>query len=508
MVSERNRKWWTVVLMSLAATLVIVDVNGLTVALPTIGRDLGASTTGLQWTINAYLLASATPLVAVGRLADIFGRRRVLLIGMVIFIVASAICGMAQTDWWLISARAVQGLGGATFFAASLSIVSNAVPPVERSKGIGVWAGTTGAGAAVGPFIGGFLTSYLSWRWFFYVNIPVALVIVCLTLILVRESRDETVGRHVDLAGLLTLTGGLTALVVAVQQGGTLGWGSPVIVGCTVVALVLLGLFVVVEPRLREPLVDLGLFRNWSYFGANVASFSQNFGLYTMMFLLTLYLQNVLGYSPMQTGLVFLALSGLFVVGNPLAGWLEGVIGPRIPLAIGMVVGAVSYFMLTRLTPTSGLALVIAALILASVGRSLSFTAATTGGMSVIPEDKAGVASGTLSMVRHIGSVFGIAMAGGFFKALESNKLASLFTGAGSNFSDPDRKEVRGLLSGSEAAEAELTRLAPEVAGQVERIVREAFLYGFDGAMLLCVVVSMVGLLAAFLIDGRVSRAG
>jgi MFS family permease len=224
-INERNRKWWVVVAMALATILITIDFGGVMIVLPTIGRELGTSTTGLQWTANAYLLAFAAVMVAAGRLADIFGRRRLLLIGIGVFIVASSLCGLAQAGWWLIAARAVQGVGAGVFLTASLSIVSSAFPPDEQSKGIGVWAGVIGI--AVGPFVGGFLTEVASWRWFFFVNIPKALLAVFLTLMVMRESRDETTGRHVDFFGLVTVTAGLTALVLGIQQSETLGWGSP-----------------------------------------------------------------------------------------------------------------------------------------------------------------------------------------------------------------------------------------------------------------------------------------
>jgi MFS family permease len=201
-----------------------------------------------------------------------------LLIGIAIFIVASSLCGLAQADWWIIAARAVQGTGAGVFLTASLSMVSDAFPPEEQSKGIGVWAGVIGIGIAVGPFVGGFLTEVASWRWFFFVNIPIALLAVFLTLRVVRESRDETAGRHVDLFGLTAVTAGLTALEFGIQQSEVLGWGSVVVVGTLAVAVVLLGLFVFAEPRLREPLIDLRLFANRGYLGANAVTFAQNFG--------------------------------------------------------------------------------------------------------------------------------------------------------------------------------------------------------------------------------------
>lgn len=498
-IDERNRKWWTVVAMALTTLLMTIDFNGLTVALPTIGRDLDTSTAGLQWTVNAYLLAFAAPTVATGRLADIFGRRKVLLIGTVVFVVGSAASGLARADWWLVAARVVQGLGASTFFAASLSIVSNVFPPEERSRGIGIWAGIGAVGLAIGPLVGGFLTEALSWRWFFFINIPIALPAILLTVVAVRESRDETAGRHVDLVGLVTITAGLTALVLAFQQSGVSGWGSPVVIGSLAAGVVLLALFAFVEPRLRDPLIELGLFGNRGYVGANAVAFTQNFGFGALSFFLTLYLQNVLGYSPLNTGLVFLAFTIALSIFDSLAGPISGTISIRLLMAGGMALSAVAFLLLALITPTSGLAIVVVALLVAGTGQAFAYTVSTTGGMAAIPEAKAGAASGILSMVRLMGAVFDIAITGALFKALENSKLAELLETAGANLDASDRAETRGLLSGSEAAEARLAQLAPEAAAQTERIVREAFVYALDGAMLLCMLVSIVGVLAAFL---------
>jgi len=503
LITEHNRKWWVVVTMALTTLLMTIDFNGLTVALPTIGRDLDTSTTGLQWTINAYLLALAAPSVAAGRLADIFGRRRVLLIGTTVFIVGSAASGLAQADWWLIAARIFQGFGAAVFFAASLSIVSNAFPPEQRSKGIGVWAGIGTVGLAIGPLIGGFLTQALSWRWFFFVNIPVAILAIVLTLVAVRESKDEDASRHVDLFGVLTITGGLAALVLAIQQGDTLGWVSLLVIGSMLAALVLLGLFFFVEPRLPEPLIDLGLFANRSYVGANAVAFAQNFGFAALLFFLTLYLQNILHYSPLQAGLVFLAFSAILAVVDSFAGRLAASVWARPPMVLGMALCAVAFLLLVMLSPTSGLPLVIVALLVAGVGQALAYTVSTTGGMQAIPEAKAGAASGILSMIRLVGAVFGVAVTGALFKALENARLTELLAASGAHLDASDRAEIKGLLSGSAAAEDKLSHLAPTVAGQVDRVVREAFVHAFDGAMILCLAVSLAGVLAAFLVAGK-----
>ncbi|WP_101296502.1 MFS transporter [Halegenticoccus soli] len=499
-ITEENRRWWVVAATGLAIVLITVDFNGITVALPTIGRDLGTSTTGLQWTVNAYLLAFAASMVAFGRLADIFGRRRVLLVGIGIFVGASALCGLAQTDWWLISARVVQGVGAAAFFAASLPIVSDAFPPEERGKGIAMWAAVSGTGLALGPLVGGFLTEALSWRWFFYFNIPIAAVTVVLTLAAVRESRDETVERHVDLVGLFTVTAGLAALVLGIQQSDTAGWGSPLVIGLLVGAAVLLALFFLVEPRLRDPLIELDLFRDRSYLGANAVGFASNFGTGALLFFLTLYYQNVLDYSPLNTGIVFLAFTVPLVVFETKSSEIANEIGTRWSMAGGMALMAAAFLLFALVSPTSGLAAMLVPLVLMGVGLGVAYSVSSTAGMAAVPDAKAGAASGILGMLRILGVVFGVAIGGALFKALENERLTALLAAAGADLDAADRAEIRGLLSGSEAAEAELSRLAPEVAGQIDQVVREAFVFAFDGAMLLCALVSVIGVLGALLV--------
>ncbi|WP_129117054.1 MFS transporter [Halegenticoccus tardaugens] len=499
-ITEENRRWWVVAATGLAIVLITVDFNGITVALPTIGRDLDTSTTGLQWTVNAYLLAFAASMVAFGRLADIFGRRRVLFVGIGVFIGASALCGLAQSDRWLIAARVVQGVGAAAFFAASLPIVSDAFPPDERGKGIAMWAAVSGTGLAIGPLVGGFLTETFSWRWFFYFNIPIAAITVVLTLAAVRESRDETVERHVDLVGLFTVTVGLAALVFGIQQGDTLGWGAPIVLGSLAVAVLLLAAFLVAEPRLRDPLIEFDLFRDRSYLGANVVGFTSNFGVGALLFFLTLYFQNVLGYSPLRTGLVFLAFTVPLVAFETASNRIAAEIGTRRSMAGGMTFMAAGFLLLALLSPTSGTAVVLVALVITGVGLGVAYSVSSTAGMAAVPDAKAGAASGILGMLRILGVVFGVAIGGALFKTLENQRSAALLADAGATIDASDRTEIQGLLSGSDAAEAKLGRLAPEAAGQVDQVVREAFLFAFDGAMLLCVVVSVAGVLGALLV--------
>ncbi len=483
--------------MGLAIILITIDFNGITVALPTIGQDLHTSITGLQWTVNAYLLAFAASMVAFGRLADIFGRRRILLVGIGIFITASALCGLAQTDWWLISARIVQGIGAAAFYAASLPIVTNAFPPDERGKGIAMWSAVSGTGLAIGPLAGGFLTEVFSWRWFFYFNIPIAVLTIVLTLAAVRESRDETVERHVDLVGLFTVTGGLAVLVLGIQQGDALGWESPLVVGLLVTAVVLLALFLVIESRLRDPLIELDLFGDRSYLGATAVGFTSNFCIGTLSFFLTLYFQNILEYSPLRTGFIFLALAIPLVIGETQSSKITGRVGMRRSMAGSMGLVAVAFVLFSRTTPTSELTVMLIALVMGGAGIGVAYSVANTAGMAAVPDAKGGAASGILGMLILLGVVFGVAIGGALFKTLENERLARLLTSAGANLDPSDRAEIHGLLSGSDAAKAKLVQLAPEIARQVDQIVRESFVFGFNWTMILCTVVAIIGVLVA-----------
>src|SRR5437763_13176338 len=247
---DRKRRL-VVIAMAGGMLLITLDFFGLTVALPKIGEDLHASTAALLWVVNAYLLAFAAPIIAVGRLADIVGRRKVVLTGIVIFVVASAACGVAQTSAQLIVFRLVQGVGGGTIFATALSVVSNAYPPDKRASAIGIWSGIGCVGSAIGPFVAGVLTQTASWRWFFFINVPIGIGVMILTLTKVQESKDETFSGRIDWTGFGLITAGMVLFILALQDSGTEGWGSPLIIGSLIAGILLLIAFVVVETRAR-----------------------------------------------------------------------------------------------------------------------------------------------------------------------------------------------------------------------------------------------------------------
>ena len=296
-----ERKWWTLIAVCTAIFMLLLDITVVNVALPDIQRDLDASFAQLQWVVDAYALTLATTVLAAGSLADLFGRRRVFTIGLVLFTAASFGCGIANDAGVLIAARAVQGVGGGVMFAVSLALLANAFHGRERGTAFGIWGATTGAAVAIGPLVGGVLTEWAGWRWIFFVNIPIGIAAIVVTLLRVDESKSPGSAR-VDWLGTAALTGSLFLLVYGLLQGNEKGWSSPLILGCLVGAVVLLAAFVAIELSQSNPMLDLRLFRGAGFVGAQIAAFAISASIFAAFLYLTLYLQNVLGYSPLAGG--------------------------------------------------------------------------------------------------------------------------------------------------------------------------------------------------------------
>src|SRR4051794_24439768 len=423
-ISEENRRWWTLAAMCFALFMVMLDNTVTNVALPSIQRSFDASLSALEWTINAYTLSFAVLLVTGGRLGDIFGRRKVFLIGVVIFGASSATIGLAPSEGFLVVSRAIQGVGAALMMPATLSIISNAFPPAERGKAIGTWAGVSAIALALGPLVGGWLTEDVTWRAIFFINVPVAVIAVAVTLFAAHESRDETASRQVDVPGIATLTIGLTALILALVEGNAWGWGSPRIIALLAAAVIGLGAFVQIERTSPAPIVDFSFFRSRSFLGANLVAFSISFGMLAVFFFLALYMQNILGYSPLQTGARFLPTTLLVMVCGPLAGRLADRIGPRIPLVIGLACVTISLAWQSRITVDTSFAYLLPAFMILGVGMGFSMSPMSTAAMNAVDRTKAGVASGTLSMTRMVGGTFGVAALGALVAAVGRHDLA------------------------------------------------------------------------------------
>jgi EmrB/QacA subfamily drug resistance transporter len=425
LVTEENSRWWTLGAMCFALFMIMLDNTVVNVALPSIQRDLHASLASLEWTVNAYTLTFAVLLVTGGRLGDIFGRRRMFLFGVVVFGLSSLMIGFATDDTMLVAFRAVQGIGAAFMMPATLSIITQTFPPEQRGTAIGTWAGVSALALAIGPVVGGFLTEAVSWRAIFFINPPIAVVAVAVTLFATRESRDETVGRSVDFAGIATLTIGLTALVLALVESNNWHWGSVRIISLLVVSFISLAAFVMIERRVRVPMVDFSFFRSRTSLGANVVAFLVSFAMFAQFFFLTLYMQNVLHYSPLETGLRFLPATILIIVIGPLAGRLTDRVGPRPLMTLGLVVVAVALLIQSRLTVHSSYALLLPGFVLMGAGMGLVMSPMSTAAMNAVDRTKAGAASGVLSMSRMVGSTFGVAVMGALVTTIGGSKINS-----------------------------------------------------------------------------------
>jgi EmrB/QacA subfamily drug resistance transporter len=413
-LNDDNRRWWTLAAMCFALFMVMLDNTVVNVALPSIQRDLHTSVAGLEWTVNAYMLAFGVLLVTGGRLGDIFGRRRVFLIGVVVFAASSLFIGFSQSSAWLIGGRAIQGIGAALMMPATLSIITNTFPPHERGQAIGTWAGVSALALAIGPVLGGVLVEHVSWQSIFFINLPVATGAIAVTLFAAHESRDETVIPKVDIAGISVITLGLTALVLALVEANSWGWGSPRILGLFALAALGVASFAAVERRAPVPMVDFSFFRAPTFLGTNIVAFIVSFAMLGMFFFLSLYMQNVLHYSPLEAGIRFLPTTLMVIVVAPIAGRFTDRIGPRPLIVTGLGMVAVSLLWQSFLTPTTGFGFLFPGFVLMGIGIALVMSPMSTAAMNAVDQTKAGVASGILSMSRMIGGVLGVAVLGAF----------------------------------------------------------------------------------------------
>src|SRR4051794_15450353 len=350
---EHHEKWWTLGVVCIAVFMLLLDVTVVNVALPDIQKDLGSSFSDLQWVVDAYALTLAAFLLTFGSLADLIGRRLVFVIGLGVFSAASLACGLSSTPLALNLARAVQGTGAAGMFACSLALIAGAFPPEERGTAFGIFGGTIGAAVAVGPLIGGAITPGIGWGGGVFVNVPIGVAAIAAAYRYVAESRDPRSG-HLDVSGFVTFSVSLFLLVFALVRGNAEGWGSPLIVSFFVGAVVLLVAFVAIERGKDDPMFDLTLFRKPSFTGAAIVGFTLSASMFSMFLYLTLYLQNVLGFSPLEAGVRFLPTTLLSFFVAPIAGRLAGRVVPiRILLGVGMVFVGVGLILQGGLTAPS-----------------------------------------------------------------------------------------------------------------------------------------------------------
>jgi EmrB/QacA subfamily drug resistance transporter len=419
LVGESTRRWWVLTGASTGLFILMLDSTTLPLALPSIQLELGASTSGLQWVQNVYLLTMAALVITFGRLGDTLGRKRIFQFGLVTFGAGSVISATAGSVAQLIGGRIVQGAGGAALLALSLAIANLAFSPDERPRAVGIWAAVSAIALAIGPLVGGIAIELVSWRLIFWLLVPLAALALAIMAIAATESRDETAGTRIDLPGLLTITLGLTAVVLALVQGKQWGWGSAETLGVLAGGLALLAAFWMVEHRVADPMVEFRLFRSGPYFGATAAAFALVGSYWALMFYLPQYIQLVLDHSALLSGLLVVPVTAPMVAISPFAGRLTARAGARKLMTFGMACATVGMLVLTRAEGGIEYVRMLPGLLLFGVAMGLVFATMSAAAMAALPPDKAGVASGVLAMNRTLAGAILLAAGGAIFQHIE-----------------------------------------------------------------------------------------
>lgn len=487
-------KWWTLLAACLATFMLLLDVTVVNVALPDIRAELGGSFTDMQWVVDAYALGLATLLLASGSLADLLGRRLVFVTGIVVFVAASLVCGLSGAPTMLNLARGVQGLGGAMMFATALALIAQEFAPNERGTAIGLWGATTGFAVAVGPVVGGLITEHLGWEWIFFVNVPVGLGTLAMTLAYVPEGERDT-GARIDWAGFVTFSAALFCLVLALIRGNDEGWGSVQIVGLLAASILALATFAAVELRSAAPMLDLSLFRIPAFTGAQITAFVLHASMFSMFLYLVIYLQSILGYSPLEAGVRFLPISVLSFMVAPVAGKLAERLPIRAFLGAGLMLVGIGLLLMGGLEPGDDWTTLLPGFIVSGIGIGCVNPPLATAAIGVVEPRRSGAASGINSTFRQVGIATGIAALGALFQARVTDKLGDALAGAGLPPGAHDRLGEAVVSGGTQA----VVRAAPPggreaVAAAAER----AFIDGLNEILIVAAVVAFIGGVLAF----------
>ena len=426
-----SNKWLALALLATAQFVIVLDASIVNVALPSIGKDLDFSQDNLSWVVNAYTLVFGGFLLLGGRLADLLGRRRLFMAGLILFAVASLAGGFAQSEMWLIIARAVQGLGAALVSPAALSIVTTTFREgAERNTALGVWGAVAGSGGAAGVLLGGVLTEWAGWQWVLFVNVPIGLIAAALAPRLLAESRDTGRERHFDVAGAITVTAGLALGVYALVDTNNAGWASTQTLGLGAISLLLLAAFAVIESRSRNPLVPFSIFRLQSLRGSNIVGLLVGMSLFSMFFFISLYLQQVLGYSALKTGLAYLPLALTIIVSAGIASQLVTKLGFKPTLIVGLMFITAGLLWFAQVSADgSYVGDVLFPSLLAAVGLGFSFVPVTIGAVMGTKPDEAGLASGLINTSQQIGGALGLAI----LSAIANSRTESVVSGGEGN---------------------------------------------------------------------------
>ena len=482
-----GNKWWTLVAVCLGIFMLLLDITIVNVALPDIQQALHSSFSDLQWIVDAYALTLAAFLLTAGSIADMYGRRLLYLIGLAVFTVASALCGFAVNTLMLQLSRAVQGVGGAIMFAVSLALLADAFRGKDRGIAFGVWGGVTGLAVAIGPLLGGLLTSGLSWRWIFFVNAPIGVIAVVISVLRVSESRAPRASRP-DWAGFVLFTAALSLLVYALIESNQRSFTDGLVLGCLVAAAVLLVAFILVERRMAHPMFDLSLFRLPTFTGGSVAAFGLSASIFAMLLYLVLYLQDILGYSPLGTGVRVMFLSGAILVSATVAGRLTSRVPIRLLIGPGLLLVGVGLLLMRGLSASSTWTHLIPGMIVGGLGVGLVNPPLASTAVGVVPPQQAGMASGINSTFRQVGIATGIALLGTLFSSKVASEVRSRIAGV-PPLSHQGPKIASAVQSG-EIGQV-IAKLPPQLRPTVATITRAAFTTGLNHILLVAAIIAL-----------------
>ena len=421
---QRGNKWWTLVAVCVGTFMLLLDITIVNVALPDIQHALHSSFSDLQWVVDAYALTLAAFLLTAGSLADMYGRRLMYLVGLVIFTAASALCGFATTTLMLQLSRGLQGVGGAIMFAVSLALLADAFRGKERGIAFGIWGGVTGLAVAIGPLAGGLLTTGLSWRWIFFVNVPFGIAAVVIAALRVSESRAPQASGP-DWLGFVLFTVALASLVYGLIESSRRSFSDHLVLGCFAVAAVLLVAFVIIELRISHPMFDLSLFRLPTFAGGSVAAFGVSASIFSVLLYLVLYFQDILGFSALGTGVRVMVMSGAILVTATLAGRLSSKVPVRLLIGPGLILVGVGLLLMRGLNAGSGWTHLIPGMIVGGLGVGLVNPPLASTAVGVVAPQRAGMASGINSTFRQVGIATGIALLGTLFASQVTSAVKS-----------------------------------------------------------------------------------
>lgn len=492
-----DRKWWTLLAACTATFMLLLDITIVNVALPDIQKSLHSSFSDLQWVVDAYALMLASLLLTAGSLGDILGRRLVFAGGLVLFTAASLTCALATSPLFLNLARGAQGIGGAAMFATSLALIAQEFQGRERGTAFGIWGATVGFAVAVGPLVGGGLTQGLGWEWIFYINLPIGLFTLLVTLLRVPEAHQRF-GATIDWAGLVTWTGALFLLVFALIRGNDEGWSSAQIVGLLAGSAALLGVFILLERAQDHPMLELSLFRIPTFTGGVLVAFSIAAGMFAMFLYLTLYLQNVLRLSPFDTGLRFLPLSMVSFFAAAAAGPLSERLPVRLFLGAGLTLVGVALLLMHGLTDSSGWTALLPGFIVSGIGIGMVNPPLASAAVGVVEPQMSGMASGISNTFRQVGIATGIAGLGAILQA----RVTSHVEDALRNVHGVDATKVaHAVYTGS--TKAAIAQAPPSARAAITHAAKSAYVSGLNELFLVAAIVSFAGAALGFLLVRR-----